>query len=139
MLNILLRKLIPMKTKKLLLSFSGFSVVGIIVTLLSLLLIYIFIGILNTPLYISYVSIYLFSIFVSYLLNLKFVFKVKKSRNSIITYYLIYGSSLLIGLITLRIYKIFIPLEDLINTYMVIPVTLVWNFTMLSVFLKKEK
>ena len=126
-----------MNTRILLLRFSGFSVVGLIVTLLSLLLTYLFIGILKTPLYMSYALIYLLSIFASYTLNLNFVFKVKKTPKNIFTFYLIYGSSMLIGLVTLKLYKIIIPLDDWLLAYLVLPVTLTWNFIMLSLLLKE--
>lgn len=125
------------KYKLLLLKFSGFSMVGLFVTLLSLLLIYIFIGVLETPLYLSYIVIYAFSIFISYLLNLKYVFKMHYSTRRTLTYFLIYGSSLIIGIIALKIYKHIFPFKDWLLAYLVIPITLSWNFIMLSIFLRK--
>lgn len=123
--------------KNLLLKFSGFSIVGLFVTLSSLLLIYIFIGVLETPLYLSYIVIYAFSIFISYLLNLKYVFRMNYSTRRTLTYFLIYGSSMIIGIITLKIYHLILPLKDWLQAYLVIPITLSWNFIMLSIFLKR--
>lgn len=128
-----------MDFKKYFLRFTSFSIVGLIVTLFSMLLIYLFIGVMKTPLYLSYAMIYLLSIFISYLLNLKFVFKIRKSQKNILKYYVTYGSSMVIGLISLKLFKLLIPLDDWLLAYFVLPVTLTWNFIMLSFLLKKDK
>jgi len=113
------------------LKFIKFSTVGIFVTLLSMFLTYISIGILETPLYISYFAIYLSSILISYILNSKFVFKFKKNKKNLITYYIIYGSGMFIGIFILIIFEAVIFLENVYLAFMVIPFTMSWNYFLL--------
>jgi hypothetical protein len=46
---------------------------------------------------------------------------------------------MLIGLGTLYIYHQTLPFDELILNYMVIPVTMAWNFTVTSRFLKPQE
>ena len=115
----------------------GFYIVGFTVTLLSLLMIFIFIGLLSTPLILSYILIYLTTIFVSYLLNMSFVFKLKKKVKRMGIYYLIYLSGMLIGVFLLFIFKKILPFENWIVTYFTIPITSGYNFLMLNYFLPR--
>ena len=116
--------------KELLLKLSGFSIVGVFVTFFSFFLVFIFIGILKTPLYLSYILIYLITIFISYLLNKKYVFKVKGSKKKVVYYYLIYLTGMIIGVISLGIFKMIIPYKNWILACFVIPITFSWNFVM---------
>jgi len=108
----------------------GFSVVGVVVTLFSIILLYIFIQLINLNVYIGYAISYLFSIFLSLILNNFLVFKsgnidIKKS----IKYYLIYLISMLIGLILLWIFELLFPeLNKFWLSILCIPITYTWNF-----------
>lgn len=126
------------RMKELITRFSGFSAVGVVITILSAFLIYFFLKILQTPLFITYTLVYIFSICISFYLNAKFIFKVESNKENIAKYFLVYGSGMLLGLVTLRIYKMTIPLDNWMLAYLVIPVTLSWNFIMLTMFLKKD-
>jgi putative flippase GtrA len=117
----------------------GFSLVGGFVTLLSLVLTYLFLGIIKTPLYLTYAGIYIFTIFISYLLNSKFVFKVKACFKKTSLYYLVYISGMVIGLLVLRLYRLTLPYENWVLSYLVLPITMTWNFTMASIALKERK
>jgi len=118
--------------------FLKFSVVGAIITLLSMLVTYIFLGILKTPLYLTYASIYVSAILFSYALNKKYVFRSKGSGRKIILYFAIYLSSMGIGLIVLWFYKRTLPLENYLLSYLVIPITLSWNYILSSILFKKK-
>jgi len=126
-----------MKVKSLISKFTGFSVVGVIVNIIGLLFTYLFLGLLKTPLYSTYASIYFISIIISYLLNSKFVFKIESSIRRMIIYFLIYLTSMLLGLLVLSLYKKTLPFDNWFLSYLTIPITLVWNFILSSMLLKK--
>ena len=51
--------------------FAGFSVVGFVVTLISWIISFILLKILETPLYITYILVYGVTIFISFFLEIK--------------------------------------------------------------------
>ena len=106
-----------------------YSVVGGGVTVISLSLNFVFLKYLETPLIPTYVTIYLFTIMISYLLNSKFTFKIGWSFKNMLRYYTIYLSGIVIGVVLLSIFKYFIPAENWVYPFMVIPFTTIWNFT----------
>jgi putative flippase GtrA len=118
---------------------GGFSVIGLITTLLSLLMIFVFLKIVQTPLIITYVCIYTASILLSFILNSVFVFKSNISVKNGLKYFLIYFSGMLLGTLLLWVFKKIIPLENYILGYLVLPFTMVWNFSFSFILLKPEK
>lgn len=125
----------------------GFSFVGVVITCVGIVQIYFLLKILpriftdlqefKAWLYVANTFSTLFSILQSYYLNSRLVFKSGKSRRNLIVYYAIYGISLLIGLGTLRIYELYLPVNDpFALSLLVIPVTMAWNFFVSSRFLK---
>jgi len=46
---------------------------------------------------------------------------------------------MLVGLFTIKIYKTIFLFENWIIAYLAIPVTLLWNFTLSSIFFKREQ
>lgn len=118
--------------KKKLERFAGFSVVGIIVTLLSCLLIYVFVGVFQLDVYVSYFAIYFTTILLSYYLNGRFVFNAGLSSREFICYLLVYGSGMLIGTLCIWLYTKMLPLPRWILAYLAIPVTVMWNFLFVS-------
>ncbi len=118
---------------------GGFSVIGLITTLLSLLMIFVFLKIVQTPLIITYVCIYTASILLSFILNSVFVFKSNLSVKNGLKYFLIYFSGMLLGTLLLWVFKKIIPLENYILGYLVLPFTMVWNFSFSFILLKPEK
>ena len=118
--------------------FLGFSIIGVIVTLISMSLTYFFLGIIRTPLYITYISIYIFTIFLSYILNSRIIFKSGKSIKKMIQYYGVYLAGMLLGVFVLRFYKDILPFENYILSYLVIPITLTWNYSMSTLVFKKK-
>ncbi len=108
----------------------GFSIVGVVVTLFSIILLYIFIQLINLNVYIGYVISYLFSIFLSLMFNNFLVFKSRSINvRKLIKYYLIYLISMLIGLISLWIFELLFPeLNKFWLSILCVPITYTWNF-----------
>ena len=123
---------------RILIKFTRFSSVGVFVTLLSLSLTFIFLKLIDTPLYLTYGCIYFVTILISYYLNVRFTFKAEHSWLKLVLYFAVYLSGMGVGLVMLRIYKHTLPFENYILSYMVIPVTMSWNF-ILSYFVLKNK
>lgn len=118
------KKLIKEITKKLV----GFSVVGIITTLVSVILIYVVIHLFNGSLVWSYLIIYFLAIILSYILNMIFVFKNNIDLKGALIYFGIYLSGMAIGAIFLEYTKGIINVPDVWKAYMAIPITMTWNF-----------
>lgn len=108
----------------------GFSIVGVVVTLFSIILLYIFIQLLNLNVYIGYAISYLCSIFLSLILNNFLVFKSGSiSVSKAAKYYLIYLISMLIGLILLWLFELILPeLNKFFVSILCIPITYTWNY-----------
>jgi putative flippase GtrA len=86
--------------------------------------------------YLTYFLSYFTTILLSYYLNSRLVFNSGKSARNLVLYYMVYGISLLIGLATLYVYRLLLSWDDLLLNYMVIPVTMAWNFLVSSKILK---
>jgi putative flippase GtrA len=108
--------------------FAGFSLVGIITTVLSMVLLFVSLKILQTPLIATYISIYILTIFLSFYLNSKIVFKTNISLRNGYLYFIIYASGLALGALLLLVFKKLLPYENWILSYMIIPFTLTSNF-----------
>ena len=115
---------------------AGFSGVVVITTLISLGAIYLFLEILQTPLILTYSIIYFLTILLSYFLNSVFVFKTPLAIEKGIKYFLIYLSGMVIGIVVLWLLDQILDFDSYILAYLVLPVTMMWNFLM-SYFLFK--
>lgn len=124
--------------KIILFRFVAFAKVGAFVTLLSLALNYLFLKIWETALIPTYILIYLSMISLSFLLNSKYTFKAKRSAKRLMFYYGSYGSSMLLGVLILSIFKALLPFENWILSYMVIPFTMASNFILSSIIFKEN-
>ena len=119
--------------------FMGFSIVGVVVTLFSMALMYLFNEWLSINVFVTYVLVYILSILLSYVLNNYFVFKAKNSAKAIGLYYVIYILSLLLGLAILKLYSVLLPSWNAtLISYMVIPFTMLFNFIFVSKILSKK-
>ena len=119
--------------------FAGFSIVGLAVTLLSFAISYVLLKILATPLLITYILVYGATIIISFFLNSKLIFKTGSSFRNLVIYFLVYGTGMVVGTVMLWIFRMILPFENWILPYLVIPFTLVSNFTLSYFFLKPEK
>ena len=118
--------------------FAGFSMVGVITTLISLGAIYLFLEILQTPLILTYSIIYFLTILLSYFLNSVLVFKTPLGMEKGFKYFLIYLSGMVIGILVLWLLDQILDYDSYILAYLVLPVTMMWNFLM-SYFLFQTK
>lgn len=108
---------------------AGFSFVGVIVTLVSMALIYIMNEWLHWNPYVSYITSTVLSILLSYVLNMLKVFSSRFSWKTLGLYYLIYCSSMILGMFVLRFYLWLIPTWNAtLLSYMVIPITMIYNY-----------
>ncbi len=119
--------------------FTGFSLVGVLSTLITMCTLFIFLEYLRTPLIMTYMLIYFASILFSYFLNSRYVFKAKQSYKQGIGYFVIYLSGMLLGAGVLWILKNTLPYDHYILSYLVIPVTMAWNFILSYYLFKKEE
>jgi putative flippase GtrA len=127
------------KTNRIIRKFAGFSVIGAIVTLLSMVISYVLLKILATPLLITYIFVYLATLVISFFLNSKLVFKTGSTFQNLFIYFLVYGTGLIIGTLLLWLFRILLPFENWVLPYLVIPFTLLSNFTLSYYFLKPGK
>lgn len=116
---------------------SGFTIVGIVTTIISIVLIYLFLKVLHSNLFITYTLIYAGTIFLSYFLNTIFVFKHSFAWSKAYKYGVIYVSSMIFGIGILWFFKKVLPFENYILVYLVLPFTFLWNF-ILSLKLFKD-
>lgn len=116
--------------------FAGFSGVGVVTTLISLGAIYVFLEIFQTPLILTYAIIYFLTILLSYFLNSLLVFKSPLAMKKGIKYFIIYLSGMVVGILVLWLLKKTVSYDPYILAYLVLPVTMMWNF-ILSFYLFK--
>ena len=129
--------------------FLGFAIVGVGMTLLTLILNFIFIKILAFNLVTAYVITGVLTIFVSYLLNTYLVFKEHFSIITLLVYYGIYLSGMLIGIPLLKLFEFLLPINSFplvlqsnrtfLISAMPIPITLIWNYILTSFVMKNKK
>jgi putative flippase GtrA len=116
----------------------GFSIVGVIVTLFSILLLFLFIQVFKFNLYIGYAISYLISILLSLWLNNSYVFKSGSiDFKKMYKYIAVYLISMLIGLILLMPLEFIFPhIGKFWLTLMCVPITFTWNFLFANKILK---
>lgn len=110
-------------------TFTGFSFVGIIVTLVSMVLVFVCNEVLGWNGIISYLFAYVISILLSYLLNTLCVWKVSLSLMSMVRYHGIYIVSMMLGAFLLWLFEQVLPdVNETILSYCVLPFTMLWNY-----------
>jgi len=120
---------------KKILSFGG---VGGLMTILGLTLNTILLKYFSTPLYITYASVYIVNVLLSYLLNSRYTFKSKIKLSRMIKYYLSYFFSLCFGLVLISLFERIFGFENWIYPYMVLPFTFTSNFLLSNFILKSD-
>ena len=133
-LRILSHKLI---SKKIIKKFMSFVSIGAVMTLSTLATNFVLLKFYKTPLILTYTCVYFTSILISFLLNSKYTFKTSISLSNGIKYYLIYGTSMILGIVLLMVYKHYITLENWVYPFLVLPFTVACNFTLSNWLLKK--
>lgn len=90
--------------------------------------------------YVSYVLSFVLSILLSYVLNMFKVFSSRFSWKSLGLYYLTYLSSMVLGILLLKLYTWLLPTwSATLLSYMVIPITMVYNYVFVNKLAKKNK
>lgn len=128
------------KWNELIRGFSKFSIIGGLMAILSMSANYLFLEVLHTPLFITYAINYFVSIFISYHLNRIYTFKSHYSFRSLVQYYLVYASGMLLGMLLLWLFKMILPFGNWVLTLCVLPFTTLSNFLLSRlVFSKNNK
>ena len=126
--------------KKRITIFAGFSIVGVIATLVSMLLIFVCNELLGWNSIVSYLISYGLSILLSYILNVRFVWRKGYSFKALIHYFGIYLASKVIGAVLLWLLELcFGETNKTLLSYCVIPITMLWNYFFINRLLSKEK
>lgn len=115
----------------------GFANVGLIMTAASAVVLYLLLEMLQWQVYIAYSIVYLLSIFVSYLLNARLVFKKSFSWIHLGAFYLAYFSGMLFGLAMILVLKSHLDYSDFVYSSLVIPITVAWNFVFATIIFDK--
>ncbi|MBQ0088169.1 MAG: GtrA family protein [Prevotellaceae bacterium] len=107
----------------------GFSIVGVVVTIISLLLLWFFNDVLSLNIYVAYVFAYTISIVLSYFLNARYVWMHTLSAVDILKYLAIYLSSMALGTILLFPFQLLLPeWNHTLLSFTTIPFTMIWNY-----------
>jgi len=127
------------KSRDIIRKFAGFSMIGAVMTLLSMLISYILLKIFVTPLFLTYILIYGATILISFFLNSKLIFKTGSNLRNLVVYFLVYGAGLIFGTVLLMIFRVLLPFENWALAFLVLPFTLTSNFTLSIYFLKPQR
>ena len=118
---------------------GGFSLIGAITTVASLVLIYLGNEVLNIDKYFTYLIAYTLSLLLSYILNFTLVFKIKKSFSSASLYFASYLVVMALGIVALRFTEAVAPgLNETIQTFLVLPLTTICNFLLVGRIVAKQ-
>ena len=120
--------------------FVKFSFVGAINTITSLCIYYVMIY-FNINYMISTVVSYLGSSIIGYILNRFWVFQVKKTKlfYSMVKYYVVYGTSLLINMGCMYLYIQILGLSEMISPILTLCVTIPFNFVFSKLWTFRDK
>lgn len=114
--------------KNLMKQFLKFGIVGIINTLSSTCYYWVFVYI-NVNYMISTIIAYLLASFIGFILNKKWVFKKKnESSNTIVRYYIVYGSALLLNLACMYLWVDILSISEYIAPIITLFITVPYNF-----------
>lgn len=117
--------------------FVKFGGVGAFVTILSVISSFYWLKMIETPLYITYFLNYSVFILVSYALNRWFTFRARFNMISLLLYYLVYLSGILLGLFLMFILRKLVNLENWIYAFMVVPFTMTTNYILSTLVFRK--
>ncbi len=109
--------------------FGGFSLVGVANTLLSMVAIFVMNEWCGMDCRISYVVAYVLTVLVAYVANARLVFRVRLSVRGAAMFFAAYLSGMILGTLLLAGGRRLLPsMNATLLSYMVILVTMVWNF-----------
>lgn len=118
----------------------GFSIVGVISSLLSLLLIFVGNELIGLNVYVVYFLSYIITILVSYFLNARYVWKHELRIIDVVKYFGIYISSMILGMLLLMFFELLMPnLNHTILSFLTIPFTMAWNYLFVNYIFKNNE
>ena len=124
--------------KTVLLKFCGFCGVGGTMTLLSMAMIAFANELLHWSPQISYIVAYITTLLLSYVLNSKFVFQSSLHIKNAVKYCAAYISGMFWGMLLLKLsIRLFPRCNTTLLNYLIIPMTMVWNFLLINGILRK--
>ncbi len=88
-----------------------------------------FLGVLKTPLYPTYIILYVIVVGASYLLNAKYTFREAINRKGASLYYMNYFFSFLLSIFLLKYFRENLDWENYIIGVLPMPFVVIWNFT----------
>lgn len=107
----------------------GFSVVGVISTIVSLVLLWLFNDGLSLNIYVAYVLAYSITIILSYFLNARYVWTHALRIVDVVKYFAIYLSSMALGTVLLFPIQWLLPnWNHTLLSFVTIPFTMTWNY-----------
>lgn len=115
-----------------------FASVGAFCTTLSLSLNFVLLKIAGTPLIPTYICVYAFTIFISFVLNSRFTFKTSVSTPNAVRYFAIYLSAMGLGVLLISLFRSWFGFENWVYPFMSAPFTVIWNYSWASVLLSKK-
>ena len=125
--------------RNIIVEFVKFIGVGGVTTSFGLTLYFIFLEILNWPLFPVYSFVFIVSVLLSYILNSIFTFEKKRKLGDLFTYYFVYFLGFCLGLLILLIIN---SVEDQLNSFVKVLITLppriLFVFVLLKIFLYRK-
>ena len=116
-----------------------FSLVGAFVMLLSVIISYLFLELLKTPLVPTYILLYISTIFLSYKLNATFTFKARQDLSGLIKFYGVYLIGLALGSVLVVLFRKWFPFTNWVISIMVLPFTTLSNFILSTLIFKSKR
>ncbi len=107
---------------------GSFGVVGLTLTIGSLIVYYILLTVFELPLYPVYVCVYLVTVIFSYVLNAKYTFKKERNTKDLLKYGAIYIIGLMFGILLLKGIKYYTPVSNFIAVIFSIPPRILLTF-----------
>ena len=107
-----------------------FSLIGLSLNTGSIIVGMFLLGVLKTPLYPTYISLYIIVVGISYILNAKFTFNAVPNRNAVSLYYMNYFFSFLLSILLLNFFRENLDWENYIIGVLPMPFVVIWNFTL---------
>ena len=125
--------------KLIILRFTGFSAIGVISTVLSTVLFVLMTEFLGINGYVSYITVYVVTIFFSYFANAIFVYRDRIRFSACVGFFVTYSSGMLLGTALLALFKNLFPeTRDYILGFLVLPFTTLWNFVFVNYILTRN-
>lgn len=118
--------------------FVSFSIIGLMLSVLSILTLGILLGICGLPIFPTWWIVYILSIIASLALNSKYVFDSTLSVKNAGKFILCYLSSMLLGTVIISITRNSTDLPNWIVGYTALPFTIIYNFVVLQKILSTK-